>query len=87
MSKRKPLIYHYRGPIERGSNYAWRDGYSSKGKGGGVIYPWSTRRECKSEAKAMGMKAVFWRDGKPEPGPKRPELREWRRVAARRYCG
>ena len=64
--KRTEKAFHYRGGIERGPRYEWRDGYSAEGEGGGVLYPWSTRGECRAEAKADGFKAVFYRDGKRE---------------------
>jgi hypothetical protein len=63
---RPERIYHFRGGIERGAKYTWRDGYSAEAIGGGEYYPWMTRRECKSEALRDGYKAVFYRDGKPE---------------------
>ena len=66
--KRPERAYHYRGPIERGPNYAWREGYSAESESGGLLYPWNTRLECRQEAKAEGFKAVFYRDGKREPG-------------------
>ena len=67
MSKKRPgRIYHYRGQVERGARYEWRDGYSASGEGGGGLYPWATRAECRSEAKRDGFKAVFYRDGVPE---------------------
>lgn len=53
------IIYTYRGGVEKGANYAWRDGYSATLKGGGVLYPWMTRRECQSDAKRFGCRAVF----------------------------
>lgn len=65
-TKRPERIYHYRGGIERGARCEWRDGYSAEGEGGGVLYPWSTRGECRSEAKREGFKAVFYRNGVPE---------------------
>jgi hypothetical protein len=65
--QRKPTkTYHYRGPIERGATYAWRDGYSTNAPTADTFYPWMTRRECKSEAKAEGCQALFFRDGKCE---------------------
>ena len=61
--KQETITYHYRGHIERGNgrSYAWRDGYSEAGEGGGVMYPWSTKSECQQEAKAKGCRAKFVR--------------------------
>jgi hypothetical protein len=64
-------IYHYRGGVERGARYEWRDGYSQNSAEDLPLYPWSTRSECRAEAKKDGYKAVFYRDGKPEPTTKR----------------
>lgn len=64
--KRKEITYHYRGSIERGKNYNWKDGYSQNSPEGLVYYPWNTRAECRREAKNLGGKAVFYRDGKRE---------------------
>ena len=66
MSLRKQIVYHYRGGIERGQRYHWRDGYSESTPEGAVHYPWMTRLECKQDAIRKGGKAVFYRDGKPE---------------------
>jgi len=67
MAKQKPeLIFHYRGGIERGARYEWRDGYSEGDSDRNIHYPWNTRGECRTDAKARGFKAVFYRDGKPE---------------------
>ena len=65
--KRKDIIYHYRGGIERGigGSYQWREGYS-EGEGPIVNYPWMTRAECRRDAISQGGKAVFYRDCKPE---------------------
>jgi len=63
---KKERIYHYRGGVERGPRYDWRDGYSETTETGGIVYPWSTRAECGREAKADGVRAVFMRDGKRE---------------------
>lgn len=65
MKPRPELIFHFRGSIERGQRYLWRDGYSET-RDGLILYPWNTRGECRSAAKARGFKAVFYRDGKPE---------------------
>ena len=61
----KTITYHYRGLIERGPRYDWREGYSAVGENGGVLYPWSTKRECQREAKKQGKKAVFVREARP----------------------
>jgi hypothetical protein len=68
MRKRKEIIYHYRGGIERGAGgrYVWRDGYSETTPDGGILYPWMTRKECRHDAVVQGGKAVFYHDGKPE---------------------
>jgi len=62
------VIYHYRGLVERGPRYDWREGYSESSAEGNPFYPWMTRKECRHEAKTRGMKAVFYRDGKLEAG-------------------
>ena len=56
---KKIIVYKYRGPIERGPRYEWRDGYSADSENGGVLYPWNTKRECQSQARKLGCKAVF----------------------------
>ena len=66
MRKRPRKRYDYRGMIERGYNYAWREGYSETTPTGSILFPWMTRRECKSEAKRDGYQAVFFRDGHEE---------------------
>jgi hypothetical protein len=68
---RPELIYHYRGLIERGARYEWREGYSENSAHGQPLYPWNTRGECRREALSRGRKAVFYRDGKAEPVTKR----------------
>lgn len=71
MPKRPEVAYYYRGMVERGPRYAWREGYSSQDENGAVLYPWMTRRECQQDAKRRGEKAVFYRDGRREsPGSK-----------------
>jgi len=64
--KREERVYYYRGPIERSPKYMWVEGYSDNGKDGGVVFPWLTRRECRTVAKHDGFKAVFYRNGKKE---------------------
>lgn len=61
MSKRQEIVYTFRGDVERGvgGSYVWRDGYSATSPDGLVYYPWMTKRECQSDAKAKGRKAVF----------------------------
>jgi len=59
MKKRPEIEYTYRGMIERGADYHWVEGYSRTGESGEVWFPWLTRRECQSEAKQQGCKAVF----------------------------
>lgn len=56
--------YHYRGLVERGRR--WASGYSAQGPGGGVLYPWMTKSEARTNALRDGFKAVFYRDGKKE---------------------
>ena len=54
------IKYFYRGPIERGKDYTWKDGYSPNTIEGNIIYPWSTKQECRKEAKdCFNCKAVF----------------------------
>lgn len=66
MAKKRPeRAYHFRGGIERGARYDWKDGYSET-INGNVSYPWSTRTECRKEALADGYRAVFYRHGKKE---------------------
>jgi hypothetical protein len=73
-TKREAKRYDYRGNIERGAprrgspGYRWAEGYSETTPDGCVLYPWATRAECRSAAKAEGKRAVFYRDGKPEAG-------------------
>lgn len=62
-TKRPEIIYHYRGQIERGADYHWADGYSRNSVEGGVLYPWMTKRECQTDAKELGGKAVFDEEG------------------------
>jgi len=57
MKKKQTINYYYRGLIERPSG--WYEGYSTISNNGGIIYPWQTKRECQSEAKAQKHKAVF----------------------------
>lgn len=52
------INYVYRGLIERGAHYEWREGYSES-VDGKVLYPWNTKRECQQEAKARGARASF----------------------------
>lgn len=61
MEKEKTFTYHYRGEVERWgkSGYVWKAGYSENGESGGVLYPWMTKFECRSEAQLRGGKAVF----------------------------
>lgn len=65
MAQPKLIKYHYRGGVERGARYTWKDGYS-RGEDSIVNYPWLTKWECQHEAKQLGGKAVFIRDGKQE---------------------
>ena len=65
MEKRK-IVYHYRGGVERGANYHWRDGYSENSENGFPLYPWKTRPECRRDARKRGGIAIFYRDGRPE---------------------
>ena len=67
--KGKPLAYFYRGQIERGgpkNGYRWMDGWSARGKCGGVLYPWVTRAEARTEATRRGRYAVFVREERDE---------------------
>lgn len=67
---KREIIYHYRGHVERGGvtvrGYYWRDGYSRDGDNGGILFPWNTKAECRKEARAIGGRAVFYRDGERE---------------------
>lgn len=65
MSSKTEIVYHYRGGVERGARYDWRDGYSEQGEHG-PLYPWMTKRECQAEACKRSARAVFMRDGKRE---------------------
>jgi hypothetical protein len=58
---KKTITYYYRGMIERGANYDWREGWSANSEEGQTLYPWNTKRECQAEAKTKGAKAVFVR--------------------------
>ena len=57
------IVYYFRGDIERWNaarrSYEWKPGYSESGSTGGTLYPWSTKAECRAEAKARGGRAVF----------------------------
>jgi hypothetical protein len=66
MTTKPTKRYDYRGLIERGAQYRWVEGYSETTPNGNPLYPWSTRRECRAEAKADGFKAIFFRDGRCE---------------------
>lgn len=57
--KRPERIYYYRGSIERGPRYTWRDGYSANSLEGFPLYPWMSYRECQTQAKKDSYKAVF----------------------------
>lgn len=61
MKKQRPEIkYYFRGMIERGPHYRWVEGYSRTTQQGHVLYPWSTKRECQSEARhVLKGKAIF----------------------------
>lgn len=59
MKTRPEIVYHYRGPIERGADYHWTEGYSRNSVEGGILYPWMTKAECRHDAKALGGKATF----------------------------
>ena len=70
MTKRKEQIrYDYRGMIERGPRYRWKEGYSETTPEGHILYGWNTRAECRAEARTQGKVAVFYRDGTPEKDP------------------
>lgn len=58
---KKTITYYYRGLIERGPNYTWREGYSAQSETGGILYPWMTKRECQHDARVKGAKAIFVR--------------------------
>lgn len=51
--------YFYAGQIERGTRYAWRDGYAKVTPENHVTYPWLTIREAQKQAKSEGALAMF----------------------------
>ena len=56
------ITYPYRGSLERysmRSGASWVRGYSETTTEGGILYPWMTKRQCQSEARRRGAKAVF----------------------------
>lgn len=55
------IIFTYRGHIERGvgGSYKWFDGYSATTLDGGVLYPWTIKRDCHKMARGLESKAVF----------------------------
>ena len=55
------IIFTYRGNIERGvgGRYKWFAGYSATTTDGGVLYPWTIKRDCYKFARSLGAKAVF----------------------------
>jgi hypothetical protein len=55
----KTITYIYRGQIERGADYHWCNGFSPDSEDGLPTYPWMTKRECQTDAKANGAKAAF----------------------------
>jgi hypothetical protein len=57
--KRELIVYTYRGGIERGARYEWRNGYSATTEDGHILYPWMTKRECQRDAKLNGKRATF----------------------------
>ena len=79
---RSVVIYHYRGQVERGPWYDWRDGYSANHPKGGVVYPWLTKNECRDDAGRWGARAVFCECGRSSPpAPCRTPLSGEREVA------
>jgi len=65
-------VYHYRSEVERlgltgRQRNPWKRGYSRNGSGGEVQYPWSTKAECRAEAKATGATALFCECGLTAP--------------------
>jgi hypothetical protein len=70
--KKKEVVFYYRGEVERWSmgdpasmKNPWHRGYSEDGHYGGVTYPWRTKSECRKEATARGLRAVFVEERKP----------------------
>jgi len=61
---RRRWVYFRAGSVERGTGtrrgYVWRDGYSRLTAGGKMEFPWMTKREAQSAARAGGGKAVFF---------------------------
>jgi len=71
VDNRKPLAYFYRGNIERGSienGYRSMEGWSARSKSGGVLYPWVTRAEARTEANRRDRRVVFVREERDEHG-------------------
>lgn len=70
--RRPRWVYFRAGSIERGTGtrrgYVWRDGYSRLKAGGLMEYPWMTKREAQSDAKAHGAKAVIFDTRKAAEG-------------------
>jgi hypothetical protein len=62
----KTITYTYRGLVERGTRYDWREGYSETSPDGGIYYPWMTKRECQQDAMKQGSRAVFIRPAQPQ---------------------
>jgi len=61
MKPNKTIVYFYRGGTERpdGRSYRWHDGYSAMSANGNTLYPWMTKAECRSNARAQGARAEF----------------------------
>jgi hypothetical protein len=55
---RVPWHFFRAGSVERGPKYEWRDAYS-RVLNGHMCYPWDTKREAQTDARANGGKAVF----------------------------
>lgn len=55
----KREVFFRTGRIERGARYAWRDGYARLTRAG-TEYPWLTKREAQSAARARGARAIFY---------------------------
>jgi len=71
----KTIDYFYRGPVERPyltkrgrSAYRRIEGWTSRGPGGGDLYPWLTRHECRLDAEMKGARARFIHGDQPGKG-------------------
>lgn len=62
MKAKKEIVFYHRGFIEHGNlhtGYKWTEGFSSNSDNDLMLYPWSTKSECRKEAKELGLKCKF----------------------------